>query len=280
MNNVDSLIEFAVINSQAESGVPAEWLVVNGAVRPSCDSRINRPARWTSEEDHFLVENLGYLTFEEIGAILGRTSLAIKIRQIRREIHSPSKRPGWMTGNDVVKALGTDIHSIIKMMKRGIMPMDILPGTKGIMQIKKIRFYIWAIKPDHWIYFKPPKMGDKHLQRLVLLAQSRWDDEWWNVGRVAAYHNTDNRQVNLHILAGRLPAVRWGNWFVKRSDAIGYHFNHGRGSATAKTWPPGADAFLLYARAMGLEWKTIGRMMKWPSKMACYRYHCLARQVY
>jgi hypothetical protein len=118
-------------------------------------------------------------------------------------------------------------------------------------------------------------MGDEHLKRLVLLAQSRWEDEWWNTGRVAAYHGIDNRQVNYHVLAGRIPAIRWGNWFMKRSDIIEYRFKHKTG--TVKTWSPGADAFLLRAKELGLELETIGRMMKWPSKMAYYRYHCLAR---
>jgi hypothetical protein len=278
MDKVDSLIEFAVVNSYAESGVPAEWLITNGSVRPNCMGKGSRSARWTPEEDRYLDEKLGYLIFEEVGSILGRSRAAIKIRQVRRKIHSPSNRPGWLTGNDVAKALGTDIHTVMKLKKREIMPIDILPGMRGILQIKKVSFYIWAINPDHWIYFKVEKMGDKHLQRLVMLAQSRWDDEWWSAGRVAAYHRIDTRQLNAHILLSKLPAVRWGNWFVRRSDAVGYHFNHGRGS-TVKVWSPRADAFLLRARDLwGPKWEMIGRMMKWPGHRAAYRYSCLMRK--
>jgi hypothetical protein len=179
----------------------------------------------------------------------------------------------------VGKALGTDIHTVMKLKKQGIMPMDVLPGIKGIMQIKRVSLYVWAINPDHWVYFKVKKMGDEHLQRLVVLAQSRWDDEWWSAGRVAAYHGINGRQLNAHILSGRMPAVRWGNWFVKRSDAIGYHFRHRGTGDTIRTWSPGADAFLLRARALwGPKWKMIGKMMKWPSGMAYYRYHCLVKE--
>ena len=276
MDNVESLIEFAVVNSYIESGVPAEWCIKNGTIRPSCKGKGTRSARWIQEEDHYLREKLGYLTFEEIGATLGRTGNAIKIRQVRKEIHSPSNRPGWLTGNEVAKALGSDIHSVMKLKRYGIMPMDILPGIKGMLQIKKVRLYMWAINPDHWIYFKVGKMGDEHLKRLVMLAQSRWDDEWWSMGQVAKYHGIENRQINAHILAGMIPATRWGNWYVKRSDIVGYRFRHRTGAV--KTWSPGADAFLLRARALGLEWGVIGRMMKWPVQRAVYRYHCLVRE--
>jgi hypothetical protein len=276
MDKVDSLIEFAVVNSYAESGVPAEWLIMNGAIQPSCKSKKNRAARWTPEEDRYLDEKLGYLTIEQVGSILGRTSVAINIRRIRREIHSPSKRPGWLTGTKTAKDLGVDIDNVMKMKKYGIMPMDVLPGVKGILQIKRVSLYVWAIKPDHWVCFKVGRMGDVHLQRLVMLAQSRWDDEWWNAGRVAFYHGVNVRQVNFHILTNRLPAIRWGNWYIKRSDAIRYHFNH-RPGGPVKIWSPGADAFLLRAKAMGLGWETIERMMKWPAKRAAYRYSCLMR---
>jgi hypothetical protein len=69
-DNIDSLIEFAVVNSQAESGVPAEWLFTNNAVRPNCMGKGKRAARWTPEEDRYLDEKLGYLTYKEIGTIL------------------------------------------------------------------------------------------------------------------------------------------------------------------------------------------------------------------
>jgi hypothetical protein len=275
MDKVESLIEFAVVNSYIESGVPAEWLITNSDVRPNCKGKGSRPARWSQQEDHFVQENLGYITLKEIGATLGRTENAIKIRQVRRQFPAPSNRPGWLTGNEAAKALGMDIHSIIKLRKYGIMPMDILPGVKGIMQMKQVRLYIWAINPDHWIYFKIGKMGDEHLKRLVLLAQSRWDDEWWSVGRVAAYHNIDKRRVNFYILASMIPAKRWGNWFVKRSDVLGLRFRHQNEAVYA--WSPGADAFLLRGRALRLEWGVIGRLMKWPIKRAVYRYHCLVR---
>jgi len=267
--DVDLMIEFAVINSEAEAGMPADWLLANSSVRPHQKSTKNKPARWTPDEDRFLLKNLGYLSFAEIGQRLGRSTNAIKIRQVRRQFPAPSNRPGWLTGNDAAKALGTDIHSILKLKERGILPMDVLPGIRGILSIKKLRLYMWAINPDHWIYFRVKRMQDAYLQRLVMLAQSRWDDEWWSTGRVAKYHGIKHPAVNDRILAGKIPATRWGNWFVKRSDVVGYQF--------IKTWFPGADAFLLRARNQGLKWEAIGRMMKLPGSRVAYRYYCLMK---
>ena len=57
-----------------------------------------------------------------------------------------------------------------------------------------------------------------------------------DIGQVAAMHNLPggSGDVTGHIYAGRLPAVRYANWRVLRSDAEARHFKIGRASQSKK----------------------------------------------
>jgi len=113
-------------------------------------------------------------------------------------------------------------------------------------------------------------MGDHHLQRLVQLAQSRWPDTWWTIGQVDAYHGTDSNAINNRIKRGTLPAARWGNWWIKRSDALKLHLWLGKGYS-CKEWSPAADCYILRAHASGLNDSEIGYRMKWTHQQVFYR---------
>ena len=78
--------------------------------------------RWLATEDEFLRKNLGRLTYSGIGEHLGRSTYAVKIRQVRQLIPAMSKRPGWYTGNQVACILGVDIHNIMMLVHRAILP--------------------------------------------------------------------------------------------------------------------------------------------------------------
>jgi len=105
----------------------------------------------------------------------------------------------------------------------------------------------FAVKSEHWILFRPDRVRDPALARLVTLAVERWGDEWLTPGQVAEIHN-----VNRHIRAGKLPAVKWGNWRIRRSDAERVYFPKGRGTGHELDWSEEGDAFLVLARAVGL----------------------------
>lgn len=232
------------------------------------------PRRWTRQEEKFLQENLHRLTFEEIGQRLGRTANALKIRQVRREIPVKSKRPGYFTGHMVSKILCVDIHSVMEWQRRGIMKLDVLPGERRIMSISRLSLWVWAINPKNWIYFKPERVRDPRLRRLIELRRQKWGDAWWTTGQVAEYAGlASSNSVEAAIMRGKLRGVKWGNWRVLKSDALAYPWRIGKGSNVKYTWSDSADDFLLRARdEMGLSYMAIGRMMKISGEIVRLRY--------
>jgi hypothetical protein len=276
--NLDLAIEAAVALGELEGGVSPTWLRQNGSLFVWGQRRVVWNARWTAEEDAFIRANMGTMTDEELGAALGRSANAVKIRRVRAQLGSPSKQPGILTGNGVAKALGVDIHAVMRMQETGRMQCRLMAGERGIMLIPQVQLYMWAIRPENWVCFRLRQMGDRKLARIVALAQAKWTDEWWTVRQVAEYHGVDIRLVTKHICKGWLPAQRWGNHYVLRSVAMEYdHFvpGKGRGWRESQVWPARADEFMLLASAAGFTVEAIARMMKWNPKRTAYRLRTL-----
>lgn len=277
---LDALIDLAISYGNAHGGgrmKGAHIRPVTADPQKCRRRRAFRMAAWSVDELQYIRDNIARMTVDELSAALGRSVNAVHIVVVRQGIPVASKQPGWMTGNAVARATGMDIHSVMLLHKLGRLPMEVLPGQRGILRIKKVTLYRWATRWQNWLYFKPHRMGDTHLRRLVELAQSRWDDAWWSVGKVANYHKVDQRSINAKIRRGKLPAIRWGNWYVLRSVAMQAEFFHGKGHNCLLHWSPRADEFLLRARAEGKTWAEIGRMMKWPAGRVTYRWNLLQK---
>jgi len=264
--DIDLIISQAVASAALLSGVPASLLIRRNL---SLGTALIGPApwcpfaaQWLPEEEAFLRAQIGKMSDGEIGAALGRSENAIKIKRTRRGMPSASKRPGWITGNGAAHRLGVDIHLVMRLVKAGIMPAEILPGERGIMAIKLSWLYRWAVQPAHWVYFKHSNVTDMKLRRLLELKRARWGDEWWSTGQVAAWHGVDSKDVERFILAGNLRAVRWNNWRVLRSEAMrpGLHFPKGKGAGHELEWSEAGDAFFILARAVGISLNAAGRM--------------------
>lgn len=241
-----------------------------------------RTEGWSQEERKFLEENLGKMSVEQIGYALGRSANAVKIKQFRYGFKAGSKQKGWLTGRQASKALGVDIHCIMHLVERGMLPCERIPGPRHILRIRQVTLYRWATRPEHWMMFKTAKMGDRHLARLVELAKARWGDEWWSIGRMARERGVDIRNIAAHIYRGRLKGVQWGNWYIRKSVAMKEKFYEGKGGAaiSLRDWPARADAFILKCRAEGKMWKEIARMMRskryhWTPALVAYRHRKL-----
>jgi hypothetical protein len=254
MFSVDSLIDQVVVASEAEFG------------------RVRR--FWSEEEEQFLRENLARLTIEELAAALGRTPEAIKIRLIKLRVPAKSKTPGYLTGLQAAKALGMDVKSIILLRRYGQMPVDQLPGQRHIMRISQLRLYMWAINPDHWMYFKVARMRDLHLKRLVQLAQAKWPDAWWTLGQAERALGLQRGVLNSKLHRGRLrhELVRWGNWWIRRSVALALVIKPCKYLRDGVNYyTPRHDAALLRLEAAGLRYEVIARLMKVPANRVPHR---------
>lgn len=273
MSGADPLIDLAASHAEAEAGLNPRWLQANGRTLRGVTRVGKRNPAWSDEELAYARDNLQSLTLEEIGTTLGRSPNAIKITIVRKQIERMSKRTGYLTGNKAANALGIDVHAVMLLVKRGILPMTRLPGIRGILQIKTIRLYMWAINPEHWPYFKVERMQDRHLARLVTLAKQRWGDEWLRIGEAAELLGTSHPVLNKHILKGNIPALDWGNWWVKRSALEGVVIPRGKGhKGVSKLFTPAADQFILRSVRAGIGYDAIGRMMKKNGSTVRVRY--------
>lgn len=286
--DIDTLIDFCAAAGEMQGNGALEHIGRNHNAPLSVCAQdgvreVQRHTEWRPEETEFVRRNLGPMTYEEIGEALGRTGHAVKIRKTRERIPAPSKRPGYLTGHQVAKLFRVDIHSVMLWHERGIMQFEVLPGERGILNVHIRTVYRWAVQPRNWIYFIARRVRDAHLRRLVELAQERWGDEWWTVGQVTAYHGLTDGLVQRHIQKGLLPAVRWGNWWVRKSDAVNYEFHSGKNryKAYCKKYSPRADAWILRARdELGMSYPQIAARMKgdWTHQQVRYRYQQLKEE--
>ena len=250
------------------------------------EQKRTKPALWNEAEDQFVRSNYGFFSEAEIGAILGRSEVNVKVRrqrhlQMRGYIHHPE----LMTAQAIGRALGLDSHNVMAWQDRGIMRDWWLIGERRIRLMRRVTVYRWAVNPMHWPYFirsirDTRRVGDEHLRRLIERQKARWADEWWTPQEVADWHGNGvcHQDVNRYIRAGRIEpeaCLKWDNWMVRESAAKRVRFVKGKGQSTLINYNPEADAFLLRKRAEGLSSGAIARLMKWPESRVRWRYHCL-----
>lgn len=269
MTDYDPVIESIVAGVEVAQGMNFSRFSA-ACVLPSSERviRMKQQARWwTPEEMDYLRRNITVLPVEVIAARLGRSVDAVKIKQVRSRIHAKSRYPGYLTGHQVSHVLCIDIHTVMKLHKRGLIPMEILPGQRGIMRISVTRLYMWATCWRNWIYFKAHRVRDLHLRRLIQLAQSRWGDEWISIGRAASILGVSGSGLNKAIRAGRVSgAVFWSVWYLRRSALETVKITAGKGSNNQiPITTPRQDAFMLKAAREGKTYAEISRMMKWRS---------------
>jgi hypothetical protein len=238
-----------------------------------------KPLPWSEAEDTFLRQNLGVLSEEEMAAKLGRTPTAVHLRWKRDlGLPAPSKTPGYVTANQAAKMLAVDVHAVCRWIEMGWLRARLLPfRRRKVWRIRIEDLKRFVVKPEHWIFFRPERVRDPALARLVALAVERWDDEWLTPGQVEEMHGVNHRDVNRYIHAGKLPGVKWGNWRIRRSDAEQVYFHKGRGAGHELDWSEEGDAFLVLARAVGLSLAAVSRLMNWPAHRVRSRLMALHR---
>lgn len=309
MPNLDALIEASAIQAELATGLnPRQIAASNGrhvaVLSKSIRVHVGGPLanQWRSDEDAFLRANLGYLSDDEIGRFLGRTSVAVHLRWKRDlRLTAPSKAPDVLTANQISNGLGADEHMVTSWIDRGLLPGRRLPYKDVTRVVNRTTFLRWLVNPDNWIYFDHAKVGLpvdiqrgakcydhafwQKARRLLALARSRWEDEWWTTNQAADYHGVTNKDILRYIAHSKLHAVQvknfsgrhhnptWSYWFVRRSEAKRVTFYFGKGHNPRALFTESADAFLILARAVGLPLSSIARMMKSESK--CLGAHLL-----
>jgi len=285
--DLDELLDQAVAEGELEAGVdPAlvAWRSPGVQVRDGIAAREAGNQGWTADEERFLAQCVGRFSEAEIAAVLGRSVSAVKIRRSRHlGLPGASRRPELITGHQMGAALGIDGHAVVALVDRGIIPAWRYSELE-MRLTRRVTFLRWAVNPLHWVYFlrsvrEPERFGDGHLRRLVERQKTRWGDEWWTSGEVAAWYGVHHTDVNRYVHAGKLTGTQYGNWYFRRSEALkpGLVFYKGMGAALGDVWNEEADLFLLIGVALGVQQAEIARRMGWPLKRLVYRWQLLRR---
>lgn len=274
--DLDDLLDAAVLEGALAAGRDPRLaarqfgtarVVAVGPGRPAV-SRV--ASAWSAADDEALTRYAGVLTPEELGALLGRSAVAVETRTRIRGLPTPLTHPEFVSANGVAWALGVDVHAVVEWVERGLLRAECLAFGSGrkLWRVRRTALYAWATNPLNWVYFirsvrRPERIHDEELRRLVERRKANWDDEWWSIGQVADYHGVVHQFVNKYIRAGRLPAVKWANWWVLRSEATRPGFRMWRMSdgQLPHRGTTGEDAFIVLASAVGIPGPHIARLM-------------------
>lgn len=287
--DLSSIVELAVIDAEIETGRPISWLQSHGfKIARSTQTRvIGRPPRWSQEENEFCKLNSGVLSTADLANQLGRSEGAVHVHITRSGFTTPRHAAGYISGNRIAKLLGVDSHRPPCWIDLGILRGESFPYPGRLCRrVKLIILKMWLVQPTSWVYFKAEKISSPYLRRLVQLAQLKWGDEWWSTRQAADYLGCDSkdvlRQIKMKRIYGyhaigmdRVREAGWSYWFVKKSEILPFKLPK-MGDQTLST--PRADAFILSARAQGLEHQVIAKLMKWPQKRVEYRYRLLVKK--
>ena len=285
MINLDELLDAAVLEAALAGGRDPKLaarqfgvsrVIAAGVARgdvPAPATAHGQANRWTPEEMAFLRANAGVLGDAEIGAALGRSEAAVRVQVRRKGLMTPVKHTDYLTAQAAARVLGVDVHAVCGWIDRGLLAAELAPvRERRIWRVRRTAFYAWALRPENWVYFirsvwRPERIRDERLRRLLVKRKAVWGDEWWTTGEVAEFHGVESNDVQRYITAGKLPGVRYQNWMVLRSDATrpGLRFFSGAGAVGAAGFERGGtaagDAFIVLAAAVGIPDAHISRMM-------------------
>lgn len=269
MADLDALIENAVIYSELLNGTDPTWLSANADRRSVAVIRnatsganlTNARVQWTQQEEEFVRANYMTLTDAEMATALGRSVDGVQIRRERwLRLPGRSQSSEILNSRSAARMMGVSCaKSISRLIDDGILRASTLPLEAKMYAIQRYDLVRFALNPLNWIYFKPERVADPTLRRQIAIRRKRWNDDWWSVGQTAAYHGCNITTINHYIRKGQIPAKRWGNHWILRSDAIRAVIRVGRSNWHTR-WTPRADAFILYGRAVGLSYGDLERL--------------------
>jgi len=296
--DIDDLLAESYLESGVKPSVVAKRTGKAGAKRVAALRGFSatgkrRAPEWNAEDVAFIRANVGVLSDDQIAEALGRTAVAVKVRRKRLGLPTLSKAPQLLTGMGVSRTLGAEVHTVCHWIDTGMLPGRLMPTQRQIRLVERVDLYRWAVNPNNWPLFKPERVTDPKLKRLIELRAARWGDEWWTTRRVAEYFGVTPKDVLRKIvimrqlpgmqvinLSGRHSAPGWSNWFVKRSDVLAANlvFHRGKGSNACFDIPPEQREFLKLARGIGLTYPNIAKLVGWNLRDTAQRVKSIGKR--
>lgn len=227
-----------------------------GAIRKSS------PRFWTAErllELEACIEK--GMTDTAIGKHLGCSSNAVQIARKRNGI--ASRRQVMLTGHAISQKLGLTCSKRVTMwIERGY-----LKGRRGQQVGRSRMWYVteeallaFMEDPRTWPLWKPERITEKYLRDWALEIRTV---RYLRPGEVANRFAVGANAVNDWIHQGRLPAQRWGNWWIRESDLDGFEppCERPRQIVNMRRFAAWEDERLLGMRSAGHTWSAIGAVL-------------------
>ena len=280
---LDALIAQAAIAGQVLAGAPPAWIHRHAPGLSHIKAKTAEKARpWTLEEDTLVREQLGHLSYEELGEALGRSALGVKVHAVRLGLPGPSQHPDFISAHRLGELLEICPKRIARYIDEGILPGRAITPVNGNRIVHRPALKRWLVNPWNWVYFQVDRIQDPHLKRLIELRRERLEDDWWTTRQVADHHGVDATDVKRYIRMRRIPARqvkfpgnRWGYWYVRRSVATDPSLQFYRRGETPTSWSSALDDFLVLGAAIGLDPASLGRRCSRDSKAIDARLRAL-----
>lgn len=124
---------------------------------------------WTEEEDEFLKERVGKVSFSALAKNLNRTVIAVESRTEKLGISSTKFESGRLTANELANALGVDSHAVYRWIKK-----DDLKATYKSTR-KEAKFYLIEVNDFwNWTERNKDKLNFFRIDPLALLPEPDW----------------------------------------------------------------------------------------------------------
>lgn len=296
--DLDDLLAESYLESGVKPSVVAKRTGKAGAKRVAklqgvAASGKRRAPEWNVEDVAFIRANVGVMSDDQIAEALGRTAVAVKVRRKRLGLPTLSKAPQLLTAMGVSRTLNAEVHTVCHWIDTGILQGRRMPGPRQIRLVERVALYRWAVNPNNWPLFKPERVTDPKLKRLIALRAARWGDEWWTTRRAADYFGVTPKDILRKIVimhqlpgmqvinrSGRHAISGWSNWFVKRSDVMAADlvFRRGKGSNASLDFADGLCEFLQLARAIGLPYPVIAKLVGWKLRDTAQRIQNIGKR--
>lgn len=157
---------------------------------------------------------------ERIGAALGVTANAVCMARKRNGLVSGKR--AFLSARQVGAMMGVESKAVAVWIERGM-----LRGRHGTVWGPRPMWWVtyddllaFVEAEAHWHTWRPERISDDSLRAYAL--RLRGDVRFLTVGEVAWRMCVQPGTVNRWIHEGRLPARKWGNWWVRESDLDGF----------------------------------------------------------
>lgn len=169
---------------------------------------------WTPDEQSQLEELIEMgCGYDDAAVALGRTAAAIRVRarRTRATLHTCD----CLTYREVAELLGfACVKTVTRLVARGwLKGSAVEAGQRTIGRVQRLDVSLYLASWRYWMTWHPVLIADPVLRERT--TELRRDmPRWLTPSEVAARYHVHPHLPSAWIREGRLPAQRWGNWWV------------------------------------------------------------------